>query len=409
MGPRQSSEDKCAIDEETLDDIRVRRWSARLNLSNRDLEKLYYVFMRYDQGEGLSVADFCRWLGEDELNELCQEMASFVEPHDKGYLSFPELLETVCVFSQFSHSQIVTFIHRMLDPDRTKFVPIDVLKAFVTKSHRGDGSFQINHGIKNLVATTKHGLVSVDELVSFDKQFPFLLYPSFKPQMAIIKNSYGEKFWDIKRNMVVDEAEVAARMARKREKKGDLEDDGEVDSEFKVRQRMTDLWYYLTPWQRPKYRRQLLRIAAISKELDEEVDRIWAVTKPHFLTAEFDLHGKGKDEDEEEDLAAGSSAVTVTVKTVKPKPKVTSKDTEEADERDEKDKDKSKVFRDKPAPASSVPPNPSTATAATDPSLSGPQIRPRPPNGPPGGPILRPKVDSSGLEARERRARALEE
>jgi hypothetical protein len=226
-------------------------------------------------------------------------MLDFIEPKHKTFISFGELLEVLCVFCRFSHRQLVHFIFLYLDERKEHFLPLDLLKHYVQKSHQDGGSFQINHAFRVLEGRVKAGLVGADELLAFDHQFPYMFYPSSKVQTAMISKSFGERFWDIKRDLIVDENAIAAL----RQPVDDEDDD--LFGEGAVKRRMGS-WYWWTPWRREYNRTRLRRMAIIDAELDAMVDAAWAVTHPSWVRSlpytddEGDERDSGEEEDEED-------------------------------------------------------------------------------------------------------------
>jgi len=221
-------------------------------------------------------------------------MLDFIEPKHAAFISFGELLEVLCVFCRFSHRQLVHFIFLYLDERKEHFLPLDLLKHYVQKSHQDGGSFQINHAFRVLEGRVKAGLVGADELLAFDHQFPYMFYPSSKVQTAMISKSFGERFWDIKRDLIVDENAIAAL----RQPVADEDDD--LFGEAAVKRRMGS-WYWWTPWRREYNRTRLRRMAIIDAELDAMVDAAWAVTHPSWVRTEPYTDDEGEEGEEEED------------------------------------------------------------------------------------------------------------
>jgi len=299
MGNNLNAEDKHMLPEDIEDDVRVRRWRARLSISAKDLERLYLsAFLMYADTENgpdggiISREDFFKWTKEPE-SEIGHAMLDFVDPHSKTHLTFGEILEVICIFCRFRHVQMVNFVFVTLDHERQHFIPIDEFRAYVEKSHNGEGSFQINHGFQVLSSISKGGLVSYEEMVHIDQQFPYLLYPSFKMQIALIKRSFGDRYWEIKKTLIVDDAAIAAL------RKKANEDEHCLFGEEAVRKRMGN-WYYITPWKREKNRDQLLRLAAIDAELDAMVDAMWRHSHPEWVDKKEDDEIKVKPDNAEE-------------------------------------------------------------------------------------------------------------
>ena len=93
MGMAESKVEQEIIPDEISEQIKVRRWRARLQLSSRDLERLYWspYMMSAEDDRGILREDFFKWLKEP-VTDLGNAMIDFVEPVNQGYIAFGELL-----------------------------------------------------------------------------------------------------------------------------------------------------------------------------------------------------------------------------------------------------------------------------------------------------------------------------
>ena len=290
---RVGNEAESALPEEIEEDLRVRRWRARLQISQKELDQLYFnpYLLHMEDDRGIPREAISKWLKEPHT-ELIDAMIDFVEPSKFGYVSYGEILELICIFCRFSHRQLVMFIFTYLDERREHFLSLDVLRHYVTRSHGDGGSFQIQHAFKVLASQVKGNLVGLEELLAFDSQFPYMFFPSSKPLTALIKRSFGERYWDIKRELIVDENAIAAL-----KQDPDEEDEEDQFGEAAVKRRMQH-WYFITPWRREYFRMRLRRMAIIDAELDELVDKMWMVTRPDWVRHKMEDEDPFASEDE---------------------------------------------------------------------------------------------------------------
>lgn len=321
MGIFNKSERISSIDEDTLDDYRVRKWTARLNLQPKEIEKIYIsIFLRYMEEENqIKNSDFAKWLNESSDNEVVRCMIGFITPEKDNSITFGELLEIICTFCRFTHRQMLIFLFKDLDIHKQNFIQIDHLKQYLKKSHDGGSEMQIKMGLQFLSSIIKGGLVSFEEMEEMDTKYPYLFYPTFRPQITLIKQTFGSQFWRIKSEMVMDEDAIAARMRRLSgeddNNNHDDDDDDDPGSTAKVKLRM-GAWYYITPWRRDKNRWQLLRMAAISAEIDALIDAEWRVTHPQWLKDEEE-EDDDKDKEDKVDKEVGVGDDNADVKAVK--------------------------------------------------------------------------------------------
>ena len=303
MGIFNKSERVSVLDEDTLDDYRVRKWTARLNLQPKEIEKMYIsIFLRYMEEENqIKNSDFAKWLNESSDNEVVRCMIGFITPEKDNSITFGELLEIICTFCRFTHRQMLIFLFKDLDIYTQNFIQIDHLKQYLKQSHDGGSEMQIKMGLQFLSTIIKGGLVSFEEMEEMDTKYPYLFYPTFRPQVTLIKQTFGSQFWRIKSEMVMDEEVIAARMRRlnnEDDNNNENDDDDDPGSTSKVKSRM-GAWYYITPWLRDKNRWQLLRMAAISAEIDALIDAEWRVSHPQWLKEEEE---EDEDKDEEDKI-----------------------------------------------------------------------------------------------------------
>ena len=114
------------------------------------------------------------------------------------------------------------------------------------------------------------GRVTYDNLVSVHKKYPSTFYPAFRIQAQIIATSFGEFWWEARKVDLIEALERKRRLEELKSKKAaeDLAKEMERQTELMVAQKM-GLKYYYWPWGREKVRKQIAKIAAINKQLED--------------------------------------------------------------------------------------------------------------------------------------------
>lgn len=110
------------------------------------------------------------------------------------------------------------------------------------------------------------------DLALLHRNFPQVLYPAFRLQISMMRNSLGEYWWSNKKLKLTEERKAKKKLAEKNlvvDDKKLTEDEAEAALEKKTREMMG--WkYYGTPWKRNITRMKIKKMEAIEEELNRK-------------------------------------------------------------------------------------------------------------------------------------------
>mmetsp|Transcript_16683 Transcript_16683/g.25085 ORF Transcript_16683/g.25085 Transcript_16683/m.25085 type:complete len:275 (+) Transcript_16683:92-916(+) len=250
-----------------VSDIRVDKCIKKLHLKTDEVNKLWLVFSAHDrEGVGLiSRKDFFDKIVEEDRTFFGDAVVDFVEPDSHDVLNFGEFMEVICIFSLFEKYDVLRFLFYLFDKKKSGYIDRDELKHFIISLHGGQVKSNAQMGLASIEEKkTSDGRFAFRELAVLHRQFPHLLYPVFRLQTSMMRESFGESWWEKRKILLGEEA----RLLRAKEKKHTSnKKEDEAAKEEKVKEAMGVYKYYLTPWKRKAVRIKIEKMDKIEAEL----------------------------------------------------------------------------------------------------------------------------------------------
>jgi len=223
-------------------------------------------------GQGLMTRnDFFSKLIEEPRHFFADAIFNLIEPSNEEVLTFGEFLEGVCLYCLFETQDVLRLCFAVFDTDRTGFISKDDIKHFIILLHDGDLRSNAKVGMERIENRKKGGgLLSFKDVCDLHRTFPSLLFPIFRLQIAFMRSTFSERWWNQKKvklaesnrvRKLLEEAKAAA---------------GEVDEEEVARQLMAQmvmdemgtLKYYLMPWDRIRVQTKIEKRKEIEAQLE---------------------------------------------------------------------------------------------------------------------------------------------
>ncbi len=227
------------------------------------------------EGEGLVDATdlFDSSLGI-KSNLLTESILRLIDNKKRGMVSFGEYVDLVCTYCCFEIAEITKFIFFSLDAEKTGSVDKNEVKHFVYDMYYRDVTSNIHAGLSWLDDNDNgSGRFDYKGLWEMHIKYPNLFFPAFRIQIELIKSTFGEDWWNAKKAELIDTKEdrrLKAISDLKRQQADSLREK-DSDVEVAVRRKMGIL-FYVFPCGREKERKKQMRIAAISAEMEKQME-----------------------------------------------------------------------------------------------------------------------------------------
>ena len=254
-------------------DDRIDKCSKKLMLEEDDLVLLFSIFNRYDrEGAGfISTIDYFEQLLEIRPSLFTDAMFDMIDSEYAGKITFGEFVDVTCTFACFETIEMIKYCWFILDRDKVGEVDIKEVEHFIYLMWDHDTNSNMSMAIDYMrTLDTGDGRVNFKDILAVNAAYPFVFYPTFRIQATVVSTSMGEIWWDKKKADVQEKLEHERKLEemKKNKKKADLAKEQERLNEEMVKKKMG--WkYYVFFWQRDKARKQIAKIAAINKQLEE--------------------------------------------------------------------------------------------------------------------------------------------
>lgn len=254
-------------------DERIDKINKKLMLEEDDLVLLYTIFNRYDrEGSGfISTIDYFEQLLEIKPSLFTDAMFDIIDSEYAGKITFGEFVDVTCTFACFETTEMLKYCWFILDRDKVGEVDIKEVEHFIYLMWDHDTNSNMDMAIDYMrTLDTGDGRVNFKDILMVNAAYPFVFYPTFRIQATVTATSMGEIWWDKKKAEVQEKLEHERKLEemKKNRKKADLAKEQERLNEEMVKKKMG--WkYYVFFWQRDKARKQIAKIAAINKQLEE--------------------------------------------------------------------------------------------------------------------------------------------
>lgn len=254
-------------------DDRIDRQKKRLEMTDEDILGLYDVFLRYDkEGAGfISTEDYFKQLLQINPSVFTDPMFDIIDSEFAGKITFGEFVDVTCTFACFESIEMIKYCFFILDRDKVGEVDIKEVEHFIYLMWEHEISSNLSMGIDYMHSLDAgDGRVNFHDVLLVHKSYPSVFYPAFRIQATVISTSLGETWWEDKKTEIGEKIAAEAKMAemKKNRQKADLAREQERLNEEMVKKKMG--WkYFVFIWQREKARKQIAKIAAINKQLEE--------------------------------------------------------------------------------------------------------------------------------------------
>lgn len=111
------------------------------------------------------------------------------------------------------------------------------------------------------------GRIGFPELRELHKHFPMLLYPVFRMQNTLIRESLGDSWWKKKKMIVAEEVRLERSKIKNVEEEVDEKELQKQAEILEVKRFMGPVKYYLMPWKREKVLGKIRKLKKIEAEL----------------------------------------------------------------------------------------------------------------------------------------------
>jgi Ca2+-binding EF-hand superfamily protein len=254
-------------------DPRIDKCRTRLSLIDEDILALYEIFNRYDKESAgfISTADYFKQLLGIESSLFTSAMFDIIDSEYAGKITFGEFVDVTCTFACMETMELIKYCFFILDRDKVGEVDIKEVEHFIYLMWDHVTTSNLMMSIEYMHSLDAgDGRINFKDLTSVHNLYPSTFYPAFRIQTTVISTSLGETWWNEKKIEVADKIATQRKMEemKKNRQKADLQREQDRLNEEMVKKKMG--WkYYGMFWLRDKARKQIAKIAAINKQLEE--------------------------------------------------------------------------------------------------------------------------------------------
>jgi len=264
---------KVADKIEIPNDDRIEKIKKRIGLAEEDLQVLFQIFNRYDkEGAGfISTADYFTQLLKIKPSLFTDAMFDIIDSEFPGKITFGEFVDVTCTFACFESIEMIKYTFFILDRDKVGEIDMKEVEHFIYLMWDHEITSNLAMAIDYMrTLDAGDGRVNFKDVLAVQNKYPSVFYPAFRIQSMVVATSLGETWWENKKIDVCEKIALQKKMEemKKNRQKADLQREQERLNEEMVKKKMG--WkYFVLFWQRDKARKQIAKIAAINKNLEE--------------------------------------------------------------------------------------------------------------------------------------------
>ncbi|KAF0689428.1 Aste57867_19134 [Aphanomyces stellatus] len=192
--------------------------------------------------------EFFRSFGE-QRTAVGDAVFALIDIDNSGELDFSEYVEALGAFCLLNTEEVLKFCFFVFDQDKNGTIEGNELDALLEMLHQDNATSNMAAAVEKF-DFNGDGKVDFAEFVVLNQQFPALLYPVYRLQLAMKEHTMGESWW-IKRADLLNELKFA-----KEHPEGDQQAVAAAkakEQRRKTKQNMGCLKYYLCPCRRSAY------------------------------------------------------------------------------------------------------------------------------------------------------------
>lgn len=121
--------------------------------------------------------------------------------------------------------------------------------------------------------TLKDGRVGFSEVKELHKHYPMLMYPAFRMQNTLMRESLGDSWWKQKKVMVAEEMRIhKSKMHNVDDDEKNEKELAKQELELELKRMMGPIAYYFMPWKKERYLKKIKKLKKIEAELQARED-----------------------------------------------------------------------------------------------------------------------------------------
>lgn len=168
-----------------------------LGFTNGMLVTLKRQFDRIDlDGSGeIDYEEFCDFIDEPRT-AYSDALFKMIDTDESGQLSFNEFIGIATLYCSYSKDDVLTYAFNTFDTDASGTIDEVEFMNLAKMINNGNPMFPGNFG-RALAMFDKNddGLLDRDEFRDIDRRFPMMLFPAFRLQDRLQRNTLGDKTW----------------------------------------------------------------------------------------------------------------------------------------------------------------------------------------------------------------------
>ena len=181
----------------TLSDPRAIEAAQMLDMTQKHLRLLKRSFEIIDlDGSGnIDATEFLESLGE-QRSPFTDKLFSVIDVDGSGTIEFDEYVRVLATYCMFSKDEILRFCFECFDVDGSGTIDEKEFVELCKTVNNANPTFPAN--FKQALQdfdVNEDGLIDYSEFLEIERRYPLVLFPAFRLQDTMQKNSMGELAW----------------------------------------------------------------------------------------------------------------------------------------------------------------------------------------------------------------------
>lgn len=169
----------------------------KIKLSDKEINKYWAAFCKADKLHTgcIHIDDFHRHYQLEET-PFTKKVFSLMDSDGSGGINFYEYILAIWNYLSLDLNSLASFSFRLFDTDDSKLMDMDEIQHMISCVYGGVGSNERVQKVMDKMQPENGESITVNEFVTYSRQYPLLLYPAFAMQNVLRRSIFGDAYWE---------------------------------------------------------------------------------------------------------------------------------------------------------------------------------------------------------------------